>query len=89
MPLPKVKKWSVIVIFVILSAFILSIGIYFVYPDVAKLRKVNPKKTAFMEYREARWRDEGKNKKIQQKPKKKKGKYCFQYKRSFQHRSLL
>jgi len=59
-----VKKWSVIVILVVLAAFILSIGFYFVYPDVAKLRKLNPKKTAFMEYREKEWAKQGKKKKI-------------------------
>lgn len=37
---------------------------YFVYPDVSKLRKVYPKKTAFMEYREKEWQSQGKKKKI-------------------------
>ena len=59
-----VKKWTVMLIVVILSAFLLSIGFYFIYPDVAKLQKVNPKKTAFMEYREKEWQQQGKKKKI-------------------------
>ena len=59
-----VKKWIVMLVMVILSAFLLSIGFYFIYPDVAKLQKVNPKKTAFMEYREKEWQQQGKKKKI-------------------------
>jgi monofunctional biosynthetic peptidoglycan transglycosylase len=42
----------------------MSIGLYFVYPDVSKLRRVSPKKTAFMEYREKEWQSQGKKKKI-------------------------
>jgi monofunctional glycosyltransferase len=40
---------------------------YLVYPDVSKLKKQNPGKTSFMEYREAEYRAKGKNIKIQQK----------------------
>ena len=36
-------------------------------PDVSRLKKENPKKTAFMEYREREWKKEGKNYRIQQK----------------------
>ncbi|MBM4140932.1 MAG: monofunctional biosynthetic peptidoglycan transglycosylase [Nitrospira sp.] len=39
----------------------------FLVPDVSRLRKENPKKTAFMEYREKEWKKEGKNYRIQQK----------------------
>jgi monofunctional biosynthetic peptidoglycan transglycosylase len=39
----------------------------FVYPDVTGLKKVNPKKTAMMAYREAEWKREGKNYKVEQK----------------------
>ncbi len=39
---------------------------YLVYPDVAKLKKQNPGKTSFMQYREAEYRAKGKNIKIQQ-----------------------
>lgn len=49
-----------------ISALILSVGIYFVYPDVSKLKKTAPKKTAFMEYREEEWSNQGKKKKIVQ-----------------------
>ena len=40
-------------------------GFYFVYPDVSKLKKENPKKTSFMEYREKEYRAKGKKIKIQ------------------------
>ena len=43
------------------------VAFQFVYPDVSALKKVNPKKTAMMEYREAEWRGEGKKYKIDQK----------------------
>lgn len=40
-------------------------GFYFVYPDVSKLKKENPKKTSFMEYREDEYRAKGKKVRIQ------------------------
>ena len=43
------------------------IGFYLVYPDVTILKKVNPKKTSFMEYRENQWRSKGKKLSIQKK----------------------
>ena len=60
------KKCTIIVGLVVLSAFVLSIALYFVYPDVSILRKVNPKKSAFMEYREHEWRQQGRKKTIVQ-----------------------
>ena len=60
------KKCTIILGLVILSAFVLSIAFYFVYPDVSILRKVNPKKSAFMEYREKEWKQQGRKKKIVQ-----------------------
>jgi monofunctional biosynthetic peptidoglycan transglycosylase len=41
------------------------VGFYFVYPDVSKLKKINPKKTSFMEYREDQWQAKGKKLTIQ------------------------
>jgi monofunctional biosynthetic peptidoglycan transglycosylase len=38
----------------------------FVYPNVSKLKKHNPKKTAMMEYREAEWKREGRHYRITQ-----------------------
>jgi len=40
----------------IAAYFIVDIGRYFIYPNVAYLRKNNSGKTAFMKYREERWR---------------------------------
>ena len=60
------KKCTIILGLVVLSAFVLSIAFYFVYPDVSILRKVNPKKSAFMEYRENEWKQQGRKKKIVQ-----------------------
>lgn len=40
-------------------------GFYMVYPDVSKLKKQNPGKTSFMEYREAEYRAQGKKIRIQ------------------------
>ena len=39
-------------------------GLSLVYPDVSKLKKENPRKTAFMEYREKEWRQQGKKRRI-------------------------
>ncbi len=39
----------------------------FLFPDVSKLKKENPKKTSFMEYREREWQREGKKYRIRQK----------------------
>ncbi|MEN6319037.1 MAG: monofunctional biosynthetic peptidoglycan transglycosylase [Syntrophaceae bacterium] len=58
------KKFFKILIVILASALCLSIGMYFIYPDVSKLKKTYPKKTAFMEYREEEWEREGINKKI-------------------------
>ena len=60
------KKLFKILIVISISALFLSIGVYFIYPDVSKLRKVYPPKTAFMEYREKEWQEQGKKKKIVQ-----------------------
>jgi monofunctional biosynthetic peptidoglycan transglycosylase len=42
------------------------VALQFVYPNVAKLKKHNPKLTAMMEYREAEWKREGKHYRITQ-----------------------
>ncbi len=57
------KKKSFIRRFILFSLIALSglIAFQFVYPDVAKLAKENPKKTAFMKYREKEWKRMGKN----------------------------
>ena len=57
----KILLWAVAVLLVIL---VVDIGRYFFYPNVARLTTDRPCKTAFMEYREAMWRDKGVKKKI-------------------------
>ncbi|MBP1734318.1 MAG: monofunctional biosynthetic peptidoglycan transglycosylase [Deltaproteobacteria bacterium] len=56
-----------ILVFLVLFALVAGIGVYMVYPDVARLKKENPKKTSFMEYREEEWRKKGKKVRIQKK----------------------
>ena len=46
------------------AALFLYFGSFLVYPNVEKLKKENPAKTAFMEYREKEWQREGKNVRI-------------------------
>jgi monofunctional glycosyltransferase len=58
----RLRKFS----FAALAVMIAFIAFHFVYPDVSKLQKVNPQKTAFMEYREKEWAREGKKYKVQQ-----------------------
>ena len=51
---------------VFLAAVVFVVG-NFVYPDIAHLKKENPKKTSFMEYREQEWSRKGKKRTIKQK----------------------
>jgi monofunctional glycosyltransferase len=60
------KRFIKILVLVLIAALVASIGLYFIYPDVSKLRKISPKKTSFMEYREKEWQSQGKKKKIVQ-----------------------
>jgi monofunctional biosynthetic peptidoglycan transglycosylase len=53
--------------FLVLLALIAGTSLYMVYPDVSKLKKENPKKTSFMEYREEEWKKRGKKIRIQKK----------------------
>lgn len=59
------KKVSLALLIVIL-AVTADIAICFVYPDVSTLKKHNPKRTAFMLYREKQWAREGLDKTIDQ-----------------------
>jgi monofunctional biosynthetic peptidoglycan transglycosylase len=65
----KKKKKSCIGRFFILVALAVAVfaAFQFVYPNVSELRKRNPKKTAMMECREAEWKKEGKQYRIEQK----------------------
>jgi len=58
------KKLFLISLFLLVSAFILNIALYFIYPNISRLKKENPKKTAFMEYTEKRWKEKGIKRKI-------------------------
>ncbi len=61
------KRWEKIfsiVLILIAAAFIIDIGRYFFYPNIANLKKHNPDKTAFMKYREETWRQKRINKEI-------------------------
>jgi monofunctional glycosyltransferase len=46
--------------FIILIGLISYIGFYFIFPQVSKLKKENPGKTSFMEYRERESKEKGK-----------------------------
>jgi monofunctional biosynthetic peptidoglycan transglycosylase len=56
-----------IVFLIILFAFLTGTGYYFVFPDISKMKKENPKKTSFMEYREKEWKSKGKKLNIRKK----------------------
>ena len=58
--------WRIISITLILivTYFIVDVGRYFIYPNVAALKKSCPQKTAFMEYREKVWAKKGIKRKI-------------------------
>ncbi|MDI6776569.1 MAG: monofunctional biosynthetic peptidoglycan transglycosylase [Syntrophales bacterium] len=62
-----IKKSFVITAFLLILVLFGNIGLYLVYPDVSKLKKWRPKKTAFMEYQEKEWLKQGKKKKIKYK----------------------
>lgn len=58
------KMCWVFVVFIISG---ISAYIYFSFPDIESLKKNNPKKTAFMEYREQDWKRQGRKYRINQK----------------------
>ncbi|MEE9912695.1 MAG: monofunctional biosynthetic peptidoglycan transglycosylase [Deltaproteobacteria bacterium] len=57
----KIILWSVLAVVVF---FLVDVGRYFFYPNVADLQKDRPGKTAFMEHREEVWQQKGIKKKI-------------------------
>jgi monofunctional biosynthetic peptidoglycan transglycosylase len=61
-----IKKSLITIIIICVSAFLLNIASCFIFPNVHKLKKENPEKTAFMEYREKEWASKGKKRNIQQ-----------------------
>jgi monofunctional glycosyltransferase len=58
------KKIILITLLMVGVYFVVDIGRYFFYPNVATLKNKNPTKTAFMEYREEAWQKKGIRKKI-------------------------
>jgi monofunctional biosynthetic peptidoglycan transglycosylase len=58
------KKIVFITFLLIATYFIVDVGRYFIYPNVASLKKSCPQKTAFMEYREKVWQEKGIKQKI-------------------------
>jgi monofunctional glycosyltransferase len=53
------KKIIILIILIAVVYVVADVGRYFVYPNIASLKKKNPIKTAFMEYREETWREKG------------------------------
>lgn len=62
----KFRKFILVSALALALALVASICVYLVYPNVGKLKKTNPRKTSFMEYREQEWREQGRKKKVQQ-----------------------
>ncbi len=61
-----IRSWPKTLLVVLVSAVLLSIGSYFIFPNVSPLKKENIKKTSFMEYREKEWHRKGKKIRIRQ-----------------------
>jgi monofunctional glycosyltransferase len=59
-----VKKIILVLIILVAAYFIVDVGRYLVYPNVASLKKKHPSKTAFMNYREETWKKKGIKKNI-------------------------
>jgi len=60
----SLRKWIKRIVFFAVGVFLINLGAYFVYPDISRLKKERPGKTAFMLYREAKWREAGIKKRI-------------------------
>jgi monofunctional biosynthetic peptidoglycan transglycosylase len=61
----KRKSYKLLIFPVLLSA-ILGIAYLAFMPDISRLKKENPAKTAFMEYREKEWKEKGRKVQIRQ-----------------------
>ncbi|MHB8827972.1 MAG: monofunctional biosynthetic peptidoglycan transglycosylase [Syntrophales bacterium] len=60
------KKWTRRAAFLLAAGFIVNIASYLVYPDLSRLKRERPGKTAFMTYREEQWRKTGSKLRIRQ-----------------------
>jgi monofunctional glycosyltransferase len=58
------KRVSFLLLLLATIYFIIDVGRYFIFPDIASMAKSKPGKTAFMEYREEMWQEQGIKKKI-------------------------
>lgn len=61
-----IRKSFYVLLAVMFTGIPAYLGMYFIYPDVEKLKKENPVRTSFMKYREDEWRSQGKHIKIMQ-----------------------
>ncbi len=57
---------TLFVLSALVFCLVVFIGYSFFFPDVSELARTNPKKTAFMSYRERQWEEAGQKKRIQQ-----------------------
>lgn len=62
----KIRRTILFVLLFFLAAFLLEVGRFSVYPNVSRLKKDNPKKTAFMDFRERERLAEGKRARLVQ-----------------------
>ena len=60
------RKKTIRKLIIFITAMLISIGLCFIFPNIANLKKENPEKTAFMKYREKEWRNQGRKIKIKQ-----------------------
>jgi monofunctional glycosyltransferase len=61
------RKWLRNAAILLAAAFFMNIAFYLVYPDVSRLKRERPAKTAFMEYRECQWQEANVHKRLWQK----------------------
>ena len=59
-----VRKIFIVILVIVAAFLIVDIGKYLVYPNVSSLKRKNPGKTAFMEYREDTWLKKGIKRKV-------------------------
>ncbi len=62
----SVKKYFKTLIVSVILLTLLGLGFSLIYPNVSALRKGNPEKTSFMEYREKEWQTQGRKIRIRQ-----------------------
>jgi monofunctional glycosyltransferase len=60
------KKWIWRAVILLVAALSSNIAFYLVYPDVSRLKREAPEKTAFMAYRERQWEQAGIRRQIRQ-----------------------